>query len=153
MNIFLADEQDVPLSTEPLRRFAQVVLEAEGLPSDTEVAILLVTDDQMADYNKRFMNKEGPTDVLAFPLEELEPGVAPSPVGDAPFSLGDVIIAPGYVRGMTTERETDLDSELALMVAHGLLHLLGYDHGNDQDAATMEGRERELLAQIGVERT
>ena len=152
MNIFLADEQDVPLSTEPLRRLARVVLEEEGLPADTEVAILFVNDDQMADYNERFMDREGPTDVLAFPLEQLEPGVPPESKGGVPISLGDVIISPKYVHDQAAERATTPDDELQLMVAHGLLHLLGYHHATDTEAEHMETRERTLLAKVGVER-
>ena len=152
MNIFLADEQDVPLSTEPLRRLARVVLESEGLPSDTEVAILLVSNDQMAEYNERFMDKQGPTDVLAFPLEDLVPGQPPIATGGVPVSLGDVIISPSYVHEQAMERETTPADEMHLMVAHGLLHLLGYDHITDAEASQMESRERTLLATVGVER-
>ncbi len=152
MDIFLADEQDVPLSTEPLRRLAQLVLEEEGLPDETEVAILFVDDDQMADYNQRFMHRQGPTDVLAFPLEDLEPGRLPERSAGAPLSLGDVIISPQYVTAQAADRQTTAEDELQLMVTHGLLHLLGYDHQDDDEAERMESRERELLAKVGVER-
>lgn len=147
MNIFLADEQDVPLSTEPLRRLAALVMTAEHLPPDTEVAIMLVDDAQIAEYNGRFMDREGPTDVLAFPLEDLQPGVPPvRRANSAPLNLGDVIIAPSYVSRQATENGVPFEAELELMVVHGLLHLLGYDHHEDADAEVMEGRERELLA-------
>lgn len=152
MDIFFADEQDVPLSPEPLRRLAQLVLEAEGLPDTTEVAVLFVTDEQMAEYNARFMVREGPTDVLAFPLEHLEPGVVPEPRRDVPIVLGDVIISPAYVHAQAEDRETTPEDEMALMLTHGILHLLGYDHTTDEEAEVMEGRERELLAQVGVAR-
>ena len=152
MDIFFADEQDVPLSTEPLRQLAGLVLEEEGLPIDTEVAILLVPDDQIADYNERFMNRQGATDVLAFPLEELEPAKPPKGQPGVPLSLGDVIIAPSYVQSVAVERGVGFEAELALMVVHGLLHLLGYDHALDRDAEHMESRERELLARVGIER-
>lgn len=152
VDIFLADEQDVPLSTEPLRRLARLVLEEEGLPDDTEVAILFVDDAQMADYNERFMNRQGPTDVLAFPLEDLEPGQVPEVPPGAPVSLGDVVISPQYVVAQAEDRQTTAEDELQLMVTHGLLHLLGYDHQDDDDAERMESRERQLLSKVGVER-
>lgn len=152
MDIFLADEQDVPLSTEPLRRLVQLVLEDEGLPDSSEVALLFVTDDQMAEYNERFMIRKGPTDVLAFPIEELSPGVIPPQQAGVPFVLGDVIISPAYVHAQAEERETTPEDELRLMVSHGLLHLLGYDHVTDAQAEQMESRERVLLAKVGVER-
>ena len=63
--------------------------------------------------------------------------------------IGDVIIAPGYVRRQAGELEVEFDDEMALMVTHGILHLMGYDHQDDGDASAMEGRERELLALAG----
>ena len=152
MDIFLADEQDVPLSSEPLRKIAELVLQEEGLPEQTEVAILFVTDEQMAEYNERFMGRQGATDVLAFPLEHLEPGVAPAPPPRTPFPIGDVIISPAYVHAQAEARSTTPENELQLMVAHGILHLLGYDHVTDDEAEHMEERERQLLAKVGVAR-
>ena len=142
MDIFLADEQDVPLSTEPLMRLARLVLEEEGLPAHTEVAILLVDDERMTDYNRRFMDADGPTDVLAFPLEQLEPGSPPTVDPSLPFVLGDVIISPQYVADQAEDRQTTTEDELQLRVAHGILHLLGYDHVEDADAEVMEAREK-----------
>lgn len=147
MNVFIADEQDEAVDVEPLRQLARRVLDAERLPDETEVAILLVTDGQMARYNERFMGRHGPTDVLAFPLEELEPGVVPAPSPNGPpVNLGDVIIAPGVVADQADEAGVAYEDELAHMVVHGLLHLLGYDHQNEEQADEMEQRERELLS-------
>jgi probable rRNA maturation factor len=104
----------------------------------------------MAAYNERFLDRSGPTDVLAFPVEELMPGVIPDtdPQGP-PLMLGDVIIAPGYVRQQAESNGAGFDDEMALMVTHGILHLLGYDHVDDEEAERMESRERELLAMVG----
>lgn len=147
VNIFLADEQDVPLSTEPLRRLATIVMREESLPPDSEVALMLVEDAQMAEYNVRFMHRDGPTDVLAFPLEHLEPGVPPERrANGAPLNLGDIMISPAYVERQAIEQDVKFEEELELMVVHGMLHLLGYDHRVDGEAEVMEARERELLA-------
>ena len=146
MDVFVADEQDVPLSIDALRRLAALVLREEGLADDTEVALLFVSEPQMAEYNQRFMGREGPTDVLAFPLESMSPGVVPKRAPDLPpLSLGDVIIAPSYVAVQAEQLGVEFEQELALMVVHGLLHLLGYDHTEDDAAGVMEARERELL--------
>ncbi len=153
MNVFFADEQDEPLPTDELLRLAEVVLQAEGLTAGTEVTLLAVDDDQMAEYNRRFMSRTGPTDVLAFPLEELEPGRVPAPsVNGPPLNLGDVVIAPSYIRRQAEERRIAYEDELSLMIAHGILHLLGYDHGEDADAEAMERRESELLRMVGRQR-
>ncbi len=107
----------------------------------------------MAHYNERFLNRSGPTDVLAFPLEELRPGRVPSSeVNGPPLNVGDVVIAPEYVRRQARDMGVAVEDELALMVVHGMLHLLGYDHQDDKGAAAMERRERELLAVVGRQR-
>lgn len=146
MNVFFADEQDHPLDTEPLRSIAAGVLEEEGFPPETEVAVVLVGPKEMADYNERFMNRRGPTDVLAFPLEEFQPGRPPvaEPNGP-PLNLGDVFVCPFVVRDNSEAAGVAFEDEMALMVVHGLLHLLGYDHTRDEDAERMELRERRLL--------
>lgn len=147
MNVFVADEQDDPLDLDFVRKLATLVLEQEGLPDRTDVTIMFVDERQITDYNRRFMQRQGPTDVLAFPVEQLTPGTYPQPLPhEPPLTLGDVVIAPSVVRRQSPGR---FDDELALMVVHGLLHLLGYDHMNDRDAHRMESRERNLLAQVG----
>ena len=153
MNVFLADEQDEPLPSDDLLRLAETVMAAEGLAASTEVTLLAVGDDQMAEYNERFMSRQGPTDVLAFPLEKLEPGQIPvPPVNGPPVNLGDVIIAPAYIERQAVEREVSYGDELALMVAHGILHLLGYDHNDEKEAEAMERREAQLLKMVGRSR-
>ena len=150
MNVFFADEQDEPLPADDLRRMAEVVMEEEGVPTNSEVTILAVADDQMADYNERFMSRQGATDVLAFPLEQLEPGRMPEPpVNGPPLNLGDVIIAPAYIQRQASDREVIYGDELALMVTHGILHLLGYDHNEEAEAQAMEHREAQILSRVG----
>lgn len=153
MNIFLADEQDEPLSIDTLTRLAELVLESENLDSETEMTLMLVTDDVIAGYNAQFMERQGPTDVLAFPLEHATPGNPPQrTLNGPPLNLGDVIISPSYVERQAVSNGTDPDDELHLMVVHGTLHLLGYDHPNDAQAEHMEQRERDLLSKVGRKR-
>lgn len=136
-----------------LRRLAELVLAEEGYPIETELTVLLVSEDEMAAYNERFLERSGPTDVLAFPVEELMPGVVPDQDSNGPpLIIGDVIVAPGYVGRQAKENDVEFDDEMALMVAHGILHLLGYDHIDDADAEMMERREVELLSLVGVTR-
>lgn len=117
------------------------------------MAITLVDSDRIAALNAAHLGKTGPTDVLSFPLEQLTPGGAPagSPNGP-PLALGDVLICPQVVRDRADGAGVDFEDEMALMVVHGLLHLLGYDHVNDEDAERMESRERDLLAAVGRRR-
>lgn len=153
MNVFLADEQDDPLDSEPLRRLAEMVLSEEQFPIDTEVTLLFVGEEQIATYNERFMQRHGATDVLAFPVEHLKPGMVPDRrPGGPPLNIGDVVIAPSIVRAQAEAAGVPFDEELSLLVVHGLLHLLGYDHQDDVDADEMEDRERQLLELVGRRR-
>lgn len=147
VNVFVADEQTEPVDVSVLRDLAVSVLEAEECPADCEVSVMLVGDDEMAGYNRRFLGREGSTDVISLPLEELAPGRPPTALPDGPPPmLGDVVIAPQHVRRQAGELGVEFDDEMALMVVHGLLHLLGYDHADDASAEGMEERERVLLA-------
>jgi probable rRNA maturation factor len=149
----MADEQGEPVDLEQLRGLAELVLREEGYPGETELTLLLVNEDEMSSYNERFLNRSGPTDVLAFPVEELVPGVAPDPDPNGPpLMIGDVIVAPAYVGRQAAENESSFEDEMALMVTHGILHLLGYDHLDDDDAERMERRETELLSMVGKTR-
>ncbi len=150
MNILFADEQDEPIVTNELLRLAETVLEAEGLDPDTGVSLVLVDEDQMTELNEQHMGKSGPTDVLSFPIEDATPGNPPVRAGGGPpIELGDVFIAPAVVHRNAEQRGVPFEDELALMVVHGLLHLLGWDHEVDEEALRMEAREREFLARVG----
>jgi probable rRNA maturation factor len=153
VSVFLANEQPVEVEADELHRLADIILREEGFPEDSEVTILLVSDDEMAGYNERFLEREGPTDVLAFPVETLIPGVVPDTNQHGPpLILGDVLIAPDYVSRQASELGFKFRDEMALMLAHGILHLLGYDHEEDRAAERMERRESELLAMVGRKR-
>jgi probable rRNA maturation factor len=151
--IFLADEQTEEVGLDDLHSLAQLVLRDEGYSDEVEVTLIFVSESEMAAYNERFLDRSGPTDVLAFPVEQLRPGVVPDkdPQGP-PLMLGDVIVAPAYVRRQAKEHGISFEDEMALMVTHGILHLLGYDHVDEEDAERMETKERELLAKVGRSR-
>lgn len=150
MSIFVADEQSEPVDLPVIRSLAEEVVRAEGYPDDSEVTLLLVSDEEMASYNKRFLDRDGPTDVLAFPVEDLEPGVVPEiEVNAPPLLLGDIIVAPSYIHRQASDLGVSFEDEISLMVVHGILHLLGYDHQDDAEAESMESREREILASAG----
>jgi probable rRNA maturation factor len=153
MPVFVANEQSEPVDEARLRSVAERVLGSEGYPGDAELSLLLVSADEVAGYNERFMGRTGPTDVLAFPIEQLTAGVVPmSPENGPPLALGDVVIAPAVVREQAGRFGVAFEAELALMVVHGILHLLGWDHQSDDEAEAMEAHEAELLASLGLPR-
>lgn len=150
MNVFYSDEQNEPVHGTGIRSLVRHVLNAEALPEGTEMAVILVGPEQMAAYNAQFMERSGPTDVLAFPLEDLTPGRPPVRVANQPpLSLGDVFLCPAEIRSRAAEYGWEFEDYLALLTVHGILHLLGYDHQDDASADTMERRERELLESSG----
>ncbi|MEA3503420.1 MAG: rRNA maturation RNase YbeY [Actinomycetota bacterium] len=150
MNVLIADEQDEPILTDELLLLAELVLEAEGLEAETGVSLVLIDEAEMTHLNEAHMGKDGPTDVLSFPIESAAPGAPPIRVpGGPPIELGDVFIAPSVVRDNAEQQGTPFEDELSLMVVHGLLHLLGWDHEIEDEAARMEARESELLARVG----
>lgn len=157
-SVFAADEQTGhPVDTLRWIRLAEAVLRDEGVRGDTEVSILFVDETTIADLNGRFLGKDGPTDVLAFPIDEepveggrspdsggTGPGFSPS-ADEAPTLLGDVVICPAVASRNAPEHAGSYDDELALLLVHGLLHLLGLDHEDPDEAEVMEAKERELL--------
>ncbi|HWE57204.1 MAG TPA: rRNA maturation RNase YbeY [Acidimicrobiales bacterium] len=157
-SVFAADEQsEHRIDTLRWIKLAEAVLKDEGIRGDTEVSILYVDETTISDLNTRFLGKEGPTDVLAFPIDEepIEggrspdsggsgPGFNPSP-DEAPMLLGDVVICPSVALRNAPEHAGTFDDELALLLVHGLLHLLGLDHEDPEEAEVMEAKERELL--------
>ncbi len=155
MKIEFRDDRDDPslssaVEMSDLEALAAATLDAEGFAGELEVAITLIDEGPMAQLNSTHLGKSGPTDVLSFPLELLEPGTAPATLdGRPPLNIGDIFICPTVVADNAAAAEVSFQNEMALMVVHGLLHLLGYDHIVDSEAEQMEQRERDLLAVVG----
>lgn len=130
----------------PLTNLAQFVLEREGKPENTEVSVSFVDNDTIAELNERFRNMEGPTDVLSFECDNIADDVTAADGPSCPlYELGDVIIAPDVAEAQAREYGNSLEQEISLLLVHGLLHLCGYDHIQDDEAEVMEAREAELL--------
>ena len=129
-----------PLSADAFVRLATFVLEREEVPEAVELSVALVEPDEIAHLNEQYRGVAGPTDVLSFGCDD------PCPTdGDEPITIGDVIIAPAIAEQQAVELGTTVESELNLLLVHGILHLLGYEHETDEAAAVMQARERALL--------
>jgi probable rRNA maturation factor len=161
VEVFVADEQS-EIAVDALRwvRLARMVLEEQGVRGDAELSMLFVDEKSMSDLNERFLGRDGPTDVLAFPMDDelIESGRQPDQGGrgpgsptepsDAPILVGDVVICPRVAERQAKEHLISMDDEMSLLVVHGVLHLLGFDHEDDDEAVVMERRERELMARF-----
>ena len=154
MNVQIIDEQGSLVDHGLLGRLAGGVLAGEGYGRNCLVDVTLVPEEQMAEMNLRHRGNRGPTDVLALPLQVIEPGGRVPEDGESgpPLHLGDVVIAPDYVSRQAARAGTRFSQEMGLMVVHGVLHLLGYSHNSDGEAEVMEDRERRHLAREGLSR-
>jgi probable rRNA maturation factor len=162
-DVFVADEQNAfAVDVARWASLARHVLDAQGVRDDIEVSVLFVDEATIAELHERFLGRPGPTDVLAFPIDE-EPerggrspdeggtgpgGSLPSDDVVVPLILGDVVVCPTVAARNAADHGVGLDDEIALLVIHGLLHLIGMDHVDDGDAEAMEQRERDLLARF-----
>ncbi len=159
--VFGADEQS-EVKVDVLRwvRLARLVLDEERVPEDAEMSVIFVDEQAMTDLNERFLGGAGPTDVLAFPMDDdVAPGGrqpdqggrgpgSPSEADDPPTVVGDVVVCPSVAHRQAVEHGHPDADEIALLVVHGVLHLLSYDHAEAGETEAMRARERELLARF-----
>jgi probable rRNA maturation factor len=141
MAIFLADEQDLEVDGDDLVALAAHVVEQQRVPADMELSLLLVDRDTIAGLNEAHLGKPGPTDVLAFPIDE--PGESPP---DVPAILGDVVLCPAVAYEQAARLDRTPHEELRLLTVHGILHLLGMDHADPEEEREMFGLTDRLLA-------
>lgn len=124
------------------------VLLAEGASTAVEVNLSFVDEATIADLHLEHLGLEGPTDVLSFPLEEDPKAALRIPTDGPPLLLGDAVVCVSVAERQAAEHGASLEDELALLVTHAALHLLGYDHQAEAEAEAMEARERELICAL-----
>ncbi len=145
MTIEVVNESDVDVDIDALGRQAEFVLQRLRIHPQAELSVVLVGEEPMTDLHVRWMNEPGPTDVLSFPMDELR-----SPRDDEepePGVLGDVVLCPQVAARQAETAGHGLDDELALLLTHGILHLIGYDHLEPDEHAEMFGLQARLLAE------
>lgn len=160
MSIEIANESGIDVDESLLAGLARHVLDDMRVHPLAELSVLLVDEPAMTELHVRWMGEEGPTDVLAFPMDELrlpQPGGGHgdhgSPDADtADVLLGDVVICPQVAAAQAAEADHDVQDEIDLLCTHGILHLLGYDHAEPDEHATMFGLQDRLLASWRAER-
>jgi probable rRNA maturation factor len=141
VQVTLTDDCDEDVDGPRWARLLAAVLEAEGVAPGAEAGLTFVSPSAMAELNQAHMGGDGPTDVLAFPIDGLD-----AEGGASPGVVGDVVICPVVAWAGAEGHAGSDDDELALLVVHGALHLLGHDHAEAAERSVMQGRERALLA-------
>ena len=143
MSIEILDESGSALDVRRLSSLARFVMDRMRVHPLAELCIKAVDEDTIAELNEKWMGKEGPTDVLAFPMDELRPGtVAEEPEEGV---LGDLVLCPAVAQRQGTEAGHGTLAEVELLTVHGILHLLGYDHAEPDEHREMFDLQARLL--------
>jgi probable rRNA maturation factor len=146
IDIIVTDPYSENVQPQLLHQAAVAVLTNEGYPLQSEITIVVDNDGHIQNLNSTFLGINAPTDVLSFPSEEIDPETGNQ-------YLGDIIIS--YPRALSQARAAGhpVESELQLLVVHGVLHLLGYDHAVEDEKKKMWEVQEKILADLGVSLT
>ena len=145
MSIEVANESGLDVSEDELISVARFVIDKMNVHPAAELSMVLLDSASMADLHMRWMDTPGPTDVMSFPMDELEPGGRPDAPEPGPAVLGDIVLCPEFAAEQAAAAGHSLGHELALLTIHGVLHLLGYDHAEPNEEKEMFGLQRQLL--------
>lgn len=145
MTIEVVNETDVEVDLDSLGDQARFVLDRLRIHPQAELSVVLVDEAAMAELHVRWMDEPGPTDVLSFPMDELRP--TKDDEEPAEGLLGDVVICPQVAAKQAADAGHGRDDELGLLLTHGILHLLGYDHAEPDEHTEMFGLQAQLLTE------
>ncbi|MFL6239185.1 MAG: rRNA maturation RNase YbeY [Actinomycetes bacterium] len=145
MPVDIANESGEDVDEHALMALARHVLTSMQVHPLAELSVLLVDTATMERLHRRYMNEPGPTDVLAFPMDELHNGRHDDELRPQPTVLGDVVLCPQVAAEQAQAAGHGTEDELHLLCAHGVLHLLGYDHGDPDEEQEMFAVQGELL--------
>jgi probable rRNA maturation factor len=145
MSIEVLNESDADVDVTELARLARFVMDRMRVHPQAELCVKLVDEATITELNEHWMEKEGPTDVLAFPMDELRPGM----VDEEPEEgvLGDLVLCWSVAAKQAAEAGHATADEVDLLTVHGILHLLGYDHAEPEEHREMFGLQARLLAE------
>lgn len=144
MTVEIANESGASVDEEGLADLSRYVLDEMRVNPLADLSVLLVDEATMERLHVQWMDEEGPTDVLSFPMDELRPGR--DGAVSAPGLLGDVVLCPVVAAKQAKDASHSTADELYLLCTHGILHLLGFDHADPADEKEMFGLQRKLLS-------
>ena len=141
MNIEMVSLTKSDCDQDRLISLADFSLNAMGIHPDSELSISIVDEEEMSSLHMQWMDEPGPTDVLSFPMDEMKPYSATT----GPGILGDIVICPEFAAKQARTAGHSLQEELELLTVHGVLHLLGFDHRENDERKIMFAKQDELL--------
>ncbi len=150
MTVFITNEQDkieIPADwEEKINRVAAICLREEQMPEEAEVDLLFVDNEAIREMNREYRDKDSATDVLSFPIYEPDEEID----DEDEILFGDIVISLERAQEQCEEYGHSLEREVMYLLVHGLLHLSGYDHMEEEEKKVMRAQEEKLLAQIGA---
>ncbi|MGO2053620.1 rRNA maturation RNase YbeY [Arthrobacter sp. MYb211] len=143
MSVEVNNETDYEVDLQDVQKLADSITQAMFIHPETEVSVVFIDEEAMSELHVEWMDLEGPTDVMSFPMDELRPGSekAPSESG----ILGDIVICPTVAEAQAKAGGHPVHDEILLLTTHGMLHLMGFDHDEPAEKAEMFGLQRRLL--------
>jgi probable rRNA maturation factor len=141
MGIEIANNSGIACNEDEIVDVAAFALDKMGIHPDSDLGITLVDEDEITKLHVQWMNLPGPTDVLSFPMDELKPFSA----SDGPGIIGDIVICPQFAAKQAVSHS--VADEISLLTVHGVLHLLGFDHVEEEEHKVMFGLQDKTLAE------
>ncbi len=148
IQVLIRPQFSTAVAAEWVEAIARVVLAQENIAPEADLSVVITDDDEIHGLNAQFRGVDAPTDVLSFVEQETESPFVGAP--DEPPYLGDVIVSYPRALAQAGEQGHSVDDELRLLIVHGILHLLGYDHETPEQEALMWARQDAILARIEV---
>lgn len=145
MSVEVLNESGVDLDVAEFVKLARFAMRRLRVHPQAELCLKLVDEGTIAEFNGRYLDKQGPTDVLSFPMDELRP--ARDGEVEEQGILGDMLLCPQYAAQQAATLARSVDDELHLLTIHGILHLLGYDHAEPEEETEMFALQHRLLAE------
>ncbi len=148
MTVEVLNETDFEIDISKVSSLASFAITRMKVHPQADLSIIFVDEDAIAELNKRWMDETGPTDVLSFPMDELRPGDNSDSVAES--LLGDIVICPQVAQNQANAANKPVQDEINLLLVHGFLHLLGFDHAEAEEHKRMFDLQDQILADWGV---
>jgi probable rRNA maturation factor len=145
MSVEVLNESGIDVDVGEFARLARFTLRRLRVHPQAELCLKLVDEATIASFNEKWLDTEGPTDVLSFPMDELRPDSDGDPAAEG--TLGDILLCPQYAAAQAPTYKRTPDDEMHLLTIHGILHLLGYDHAEPVEEREMFSLQARLLAE------
>lgn len=142
------EEKDIDL----IERLLQLAAKKESIGKEVEISVNFVNNQEIREINRDYRQKDVPTDVISFAMQETVEGELEIIGEDIPLILGDIVISIDKAKEQAVEYNHSFQRELGFLAVHGFLHLLGYDHMNEEEEKIMFSRQEEILGEFGLER-